>query len=60
MQAHAHYGMAHIAFHEQNMGKAREHAAESARLFNRIEYYKASEVEAWIQSLPEGSTLLPE
>ena len=54
MLAHAHYGMAQIALHEQNMGKAHEHAAESVRLFKKIGHYKAQEVQAWIQTLPEG------
>ncbi len=49
----AHYGLAQIALHEQNMGKAREHAAESARLFQQIGHYKAQEVQAWIQTLLE-------
>lgn len=48
----AHYGMAQIAYHEQNIGKAREHAAESARLFKQIGYYKAQEVQEWIAALP--------
>ncbi len=53
MLAHAHYGMAQIALHEQNMGKAREHAAESVRLFKKIGHYKAQEVQAWVLMLPE-------
>ncbi|HEX6553401.1 MAG TPA: NB-ARC domain-containing protein [Ktedonobacteraceae bacterium] len=60
MLAHAHYGMAHITFHEKNIVKAREHAAESARLFKQIGHYKAQEVQAWVQTLPEGRTMLPE
>ncbi len=53
-QAYAHYGLAKIALHEQNMEKAREHAAESVRLFNKIGHYKAQEVQAWVQTLPAG------
>jgi len=60
MLARAHYGLAHIALHEQNIGKAREHAAESIELFSQIGYYKAQEVQAWIEALPEGRTMLPE
>jgi tetratricopeptide (TPR) repeat protein len=60
MLANAHYGLAHIALQEQDVGQAREHAAESARLFQQIGYYKASEVEAWIQALPAGGTPLPD
>ena len=48
----AHYGMAQIAYHEQNIGKAREHAVESMRLFKQIGYYKAREVQTWIEALP--------
>lgn len=60
MLAHTHYGLAQIALHEQNMGKAREHAAESVRLFKKIGHYKAQEVQAWIQALLEGRTMLSE
>jgi len=60
MLARAYDGLAHIALHEQNMEQTREHAAESARLFNQIGHYKAQEVQAWIQTLPEGRTMLPE
>ncbi len=56
----AHYGLAQIAYHEQNIGKAREHAAESIRLFEKIGYYKAQEVQAWMKALPEGHAMLPE
>ncbi len=56
----AHYGMAQLAYHEQNIGKAREHAAESVRLFEKIGYNKAQEVQAWIEALPEGRSMLPE
>jgi tetratricopeptide (TPR) repeat protein len=52
MLARAHYGLAHIALQEKNMGKAREHAAESMRLFKQIGHYKAQEVQAWIEALP--------
>ena len=58
--ARAHYGLAHIALLEKNIGKAREHAAESMRLFKQIGYYKAQEVQAWIEALPGGHTMLPE
>ena len=54
MLAQAHYGLAQIAFHEQNIGKAHEHAAASVKLFNKIGHYKAQEVQAWIQALPAG------
>jgi transcriptional regulator with XRE-family HTH domain len=57
MQAHSLYGMAQIAFHEQNLRQAREHATESARVFKQIGYYKAQEVEAWMQRLSEESTM---
>jgi tetratricopeptide (TPR) repeat protein/transcriptional regulator with XRE-family HTH domain len=60
MLARAHYGLAHSALQEKNIGKAREHAAESMRLFKQIGYYKAQEVQAWIEALPEGHTMLPE
>jgi tetratricopeptide (TPR) repeat protein len=49
----AYYGMAQIALHEQNREKAREHAAESMRLFKQIGHYKVREVQAWIQALPK-------
>ncbi|HEX6556508.1 MAG TPA: hypothetical protein VF026_27355 [Ktedonobacteraceae bacterium] len=52
MLARAHYGLAHIALQEKNIGKAREHAAESMRLFKQIGHYKAQEVQAWIEALP--------
>ena len=52
MLALAYFGMARIALHEQNIGKAREHAAESMRLFKKIGHYKAQEVQAWIEGLP--------
>ena len=48
----AHFGLAHIALQEHNAAKAREHAAESIRLFKRIGHYKAQEVQAWIEALP--------
>jgi len=60
MLARAHYGLAQIALHEQNIGKAREHAAESMRLFKKIGHYKAQEVRAWIEALPEGHLMPPE
>ncbi len=60
MLAHAHYGLAQIAFHEKNMGKAREHAVESVRLFKKVGHYKAQEVQAWVQTLPKERTMLPE
>jgi len=53
MLARAHYGLAHIALREKNIGKAREHSAESLRLFKQIGHYKAQEVQAWIEALPE-------
>ncbi len=52
MLARAYYGLAHIALQEKNIGKAREHAAESRRLFKQIGHYKAQEVQAWIEALP--------
>ncbi|HEX6553672.1 MAG TPA: hypothetical protein VF026_12980, partial [Ktedonobacteraceae bacterium] len=55
----AYYGMAHIALHEQNVEKAREHSAESVRLFKQIGHYKAQEVQAWIEALPEDHAMLP-
>ncbi len=59
-QAHAHYGLAQIALHEQNTGKAREHAAESVKLFKKIGHYKAHEVQAWMEALPKARTMLSE
>jgi len=56
----AYYGMAQIALHEQNMEKALEHAAESMRLFKKIGHYKAQEVQAWIEALPDGRAMLHE
>jgi tetratricopeptide (TPR) repeat protein len=42
--ARAHEGLAHIALQEQDIGKAPEHAAESARLFKQLGHFKAQEV----------------
>jgi tetratricopeptide (TPR) repeat protein/transcriptional regulator with XRE-family HTH domain len=50
--AQAHYGLAQITLHDQDMKEAREHASESARLFKQIGHYKAQEVQAWIDALP--------
>jgi tetratricopeptide (TPR) repeat protein len=58
--ARAYYGLANIALREKNIRKAREHAAESARLFKQIGHYKAQEVQAWVQALPKERTMLPE
>jgi len=52
MMGRAHFGLAQINVHEQNIGKAREHAAESVGLFKQIGYYKTQEVQAWIQRFP--------
>jgi len=60
MSALAYFGMARIALHEQDIGKAREHAAASMRLLKQVGHYKAREVQAWIERLPEGRTILPE
>jgi tetratricopeptide (TPR) repeat protein len=56
----AHYGMAQIAYQEQDIGKAHQHAAESLRLFEKIGYYKAQEVQTWMEALPEVRTMLSE
>lgn len=52
MLARARDGLAHIALHEQDREKAREHASISVRLFKQLVHYKTREVQAWIKALP--------